>query len=243
MFSISEGDFFGLPSSTWDTMELGTREGTVGAFQLFFLLISLILIVLAKAGNTQSYSVVFKLFFVPRKADLRIKENWSLLSSPAWLLAMNFVITFAHSIYLMLMLNDTYEESIYYILIALGFSFGFFFLAFISMSFVALLTGEKSIYQTPMQTTWVLPQFVGIVFFLLNLIWVLNPAFSDYLIILLLAFFVLMSIKRIWRATTFLLRQGIEWYYILLYLCTLEILPLSILARFLYNMDVIKMFN
>ncbi len=241
MFSISEGDFFGLSSATWNTMELGTREGTFGTFQLFFLLISLILIVLAKAGNTQSYSVVLKLFFIPRKAETRIKENWPLLSSPAWLLAMNFVITFAHSIYLII--TQIQEESFLSILVALAISFGFFFLAFVSMFLVAFITGEKSIYQTPMQTTWVLPQFVGIVFFILNLIWVLNPAYSDYLIVLLILFFVLLTIKRIARATIYLLRKGIEWYYILLYLCTLEILPLSILARFLYKMDVIKMFN
>ncbi len=219
--------------STWPTMDLTVREGTFGTFQLFFLLVSLILIVLAKAGNTHSYSVVLRIFFQPRKAETQIREVWPLLGSPAWLLAMNFVVTFAHSIYLIISRHQT--ESVISILVSLGISFGFFALAFVAMSLVAFLTGVKSIYQVPLQTTWVLPQFVGIIFFLLNLIWVLNPEFSEYLELGLLTLFFVLSFKRIVRSSMYLLRKGIEWYYILLYLCTLEILPLSILAWFLYT--------
>jgi len=219
--------------SSWPTMDLTAREGKFGAFQLFFLLVSLILIVMAKAGNTHSYSVVLRIFFQPRKAETQIREGWPLLGSPAWLLAMNFVVTFANSIYLIISRHQT--ESVISILVSLGISFGFFALAFVAMSLVAFLTGVKSIYQVPLQTTWVLPQFVGIIFFLLNLIWVLNPEFSEYLELGLLTLFFVLSFKRIVRSSVYLLRKGIEWYYILLYLCTLEILPLSILAWFLYT--------
>ncbi len=217
----------------WPSIGLGVREGTFGTFQLFFLLISLILVVTAKAVNTHSYSVVMRIFFFPRKSETQIREGWPLLGSPAWLLAMNFVITFAHSIYLIIGRHQT--ESLGSVLLSLGISFGFFGLAFIAMFLVAFLTGVRSIYQVPLQTTWVLPQFVGIVFFLLNLIWVLNPEFSVYLEWALMAVFFVLSFKRIIRSSVYLLRKGIEWYYILLYLCTLEILPLSILAWFLYT--------
>ncbi len=241
MFTATSGNIFGLSGTEWESMELVERVGTFGNFQLFFLLISLILIVLAKATNTQSYSVVFKLFFISRKADARIKESWPLLGSPAWFLALNFVITLAHSLYLFL--SEEQGESFFAVLITLGISFGFFLLAFLSMALIAFLTGARTVYQTPMQSTWVLPQFVGIIFFLLNLVWVLNPAFSGYLKLAFLLFFVLLSIKRFVRSSIYLLRNGIEWYYILLYLCTLEILPLSVLGWFLLEMDVIKMFN
>lgn len=241
MFSISSGQFFGWTSPEWETMELTDKSGTFGTFQLFFLLVSLLLIIMAKAANTQSYSVVLKLFFLPRKAENRIKESWPLFSSPAWFLSLNFVITLAHSLYLTY--SELEGESWLAMLISVAIAFGFFFLAFLSMALIAFVTGVKGIYQTPMQTTWVLPQFVGIVFFLLNLIWVLNPEFSDYLKLAFLIFFFLLHIKRVIRSSFFLLKNGIEWYYILLYLCTLEILPLSVLGWFLVQMDVIKMFN
>ena len=232
MFPVLQGSFFGVNEAAWQSMELGPKEGTFGTFQLFFLLISLILIVMAKAGNTQSYGVLLKIFFQPRKTETQIKEGWPLLGSPAWLLALNFVVTFAHSMYLVV--SEKQGESFLIILFALAVSVGFFLLAFVAMYFIAFLTGLKSIYQVPVQTTWVLPQFVGLIFFLLNLIWVLNPKYSNILVVLVIALFFLLSFKRIFRSSLFLLRKGVEWYYILLYLCTLEILPLSILAWFLY---------
>jgi Domain of unknown function (DUF4271) len=241
MFTEWNSFTLGLSGPNWETMELSERVGNFGTFQLFFLLISLILIVLAKATNTQSYSVVFKLFFISRKAEARIKDSWSLLGSPAWFLALNFIITFAHSLYLFY--SENQGESLFAVLLSLAIAFGFFILAFVAMALIAFLTGERIIYQTPMQTTWVLPQFVGIVFFLLNLIWVLNPEYSEYLKIGFLVFFFLLSIKRFVRSSLFLLKHKVEWYYILLYLCTLEILPLSILGWFLLEMDVIRMFN
>lgn len=232
MFPALQGSYFGTNDVTWQTMELGSKVGPFGAFQLFFLLVSLLLIVFAKSGNTQSFKVLLRIFFQPSKTEAQIKEGWPLLGSPAWFLALNFVITFAHSIYLIISAKQ--GESLVSIAYAFGISFGFFVLAFVAMSFVAFLTGLKSIYQVPIQTTWVLPQFVGLIFFLLNLIWVLNPSYADILVLLLMTLFFILSFKRIIRSSLFLLRKGVEWYYILLYLCTLEILPISILAWFLY---------
>jgi hypothetical protein len=103
------------------------------------------------------------------------------------------------------------------------------------MFLIGVLTGMNKVYQIPMQLTWVLPQFIGLVLFLTNLIWVLNPAFSTILIYIFLLSFVLLSIQRILRSAFFLLIHGVEWYYILLYLCTLEIMPISILAWLQYE--------
>lgn len=233
MFPVLQSSFFGIQDATWHAMELGSKAGTFGTFQLFFLLVSLLLIVFSKAGNTQSFRVLLKIFFQPGQTESQKREGWPMLGSPAWFLAFNFVITLAHSIYLII--SDKQGESLTSIVYALGISLGFFMLAFVAMSFVAFLTGLKSIYQVPLQTTWVLPQFVGLIFFLLNLIWVLNPSYADILVLLLFTLFFLLNFKRIIRSSLFLLRKGVEWYYILLYLCTLEILPISILAWFLYT--------
>lgn len=233
MFPVLQSSFFGIQDATWHVMELGSKAGTFGTFQLFFLLVSLLLIVFSKAGNTQSFRVLLKIFFQPGQTESQKREGWPMLGSPAWFLAFNFVITLAHSIYLII--SDKQGESLTSIVYALGISLGFFMLAFVAMSFVAFLTGLKSIYQVPLQTTWVLPQFVGLIFFLLNLIWVLNPSYADILVLLLFTLLFLLNFKRIIRSSLFLLRKGVEWYYILLYLCTLEILPISILAWFLYT--------
>jgi hypothetical protein len=234
MFWQSGMNFFGSPPTEWVDIELVPKQSLFGAYSFFFLLLSLFLVVLAKNANTKSFEIVFQLFFKPRKTDIRIKESWPVFGRASWFLAINFFITLAHSLYLLLQ-NQGVKESFSLIFISLGIAASFFFLAFISMFLIRLLAGMKKAYQTPMQLTWVLPQFVGLLLFIVNLIWVLNPIFSSQLIFLFLLFFALLSVQRVLRSTYFLLTNGVEWYYILLYFCTLEIMPLSILVWFLYK--------
>ncbi|MFA7272369.1 MAG: DUF4271 domain-containing protein [Crocinitomicaceae bacterium] len=234
MFSQIGLNFFGNTTEQWVNMTLHPKTSLFGSYSFFFLILSLLLIVLAKNANTRSFEVVFQLFFRSRKIESRIRENWPVFGTASWFLTLNFIITLAHSLFLLLQ-KQGITENVYLILISMTISFGFFFLAFISMFIIGTLTGLSKIYQIPMQLTWVLPQFVGLVFFLINLIWVLNPLFSDNLIYLFLLFFILLSLQRIVRSSFYLLSSRVEWYYILLYLCTLEIMPLAILVWFLYE--------
>lgn len=234
MFSQIGLNFFGNTTEQWVNMTLQPKTSLFGSYSFFFLILSLLLIVLAKNANTRSFEVVFQLFFRPRKIESRIRENWPVFGTASWFLALNFIITLAHSLFLLLQ-KQGITENVYLILISLTISFGFFFLAFLSMFLIGALTGLSKIYQVPMQLTWVLPQFVGLVFFLINLIWVLNPLFSDNLIYLFLLFFLLLNLQRILRSSFYLLNSQVEWYYILLYLCTLEIIPLAVLVWFLYE--------
>jgi hypothetical protein len=234
MFWQSGFGFFGGIPDTWVDIELFPKQSLFGTYSFFFLIFSLVLIVLAKNANTRSFEIVFQLFFKSRKTNTRKKESWPIFGTASWFLAINFIITLAHSLSLLLQ-NLGILESFSLILISLGIASSFFFLAFISMSFIRLLTGANKVFQTPMQLTWVLPQFIGLLFFLINLIWVLNPFFSSTLTYVFLIVFLLLSLQRILRSAYFLLTNGVEWYYILLYLCTLEIMPVSILVWFLYN--------
>lgn len=234
MFWESSLDFFGNAPSSWVNVQLFPKQSLFGVYSFFFLITSLVLIVLAKNANTKSFEIVLQLFFRPRKTVSRIKENWPIFGTASWLLVLNFIITLAHSFFLFLLTAGT-KESFSLIFISIGIASAFFFLAFFSMFLIGVLTGMNKVYQIPMQLTWVLPQFIGLVLFLTNLIWVLNPAFSTILIYIFLLSFVLLSIQRILRSAFFLLIHGVEWYYILLYLCTLEIMPISILAWLQYE--------
>jgi len=234
MFWQSSLDFFGNAPDSWVNIQLFPKQSLFGAYSFFFLITSLVLIVLAKNANTKSFEIVLQLFFRPRKTVSRIKENWPIFGTASWLLVLNFIITLAHSFFLSLLATGT-EENFSLILISVGIASTFFFLAFVSMFLISILTGMNKVYQIPMQLTWVLPQFIGLVLFLTNLIWVLNPLFSNPLIYIFLVAFLLLSIQRILRSAFFLLTNGVEWYYILLYLCTLEIMPVSILAWLLYE--------
>lgn len=100
---------------------------------------------------------------------------------------------------------------------------------FIGFFIISVLTGERSLIRIFTTQSWVNLLFFGIVFFLLGVIWLLNPSIGDQLfyifIYVLIAFYFFRFIKLLMAS----LLEGVTWYYIILYLCTLEILPLVFL--------------
>lgn len=91
------------------------------------------------------------------------------------------------------------------------------------------ITGERSLFRIFVCQSWVNLLLFGIVFFILGLIWLLNPSLGDELfhlfIYLLLGFLAVRFVKLLIAAFI----EGVSWYYIFLYLCTLEILPIILL--------------
>lgn len=100
---------------------------------------------------------------------------------------------------------------------------------FIGLFIMSLLTGERGLIRIFTTQSWVNLLFFGIVFFLLGVVWLLNPSVEDNLfyifIYVLIAFFSFRFVKVLIAS----LSEGVTWYYIILYLCTLEILPLVVL--------------
>jgi hypothetical protein len=104
---------------------------------------------------------------------------------------------------------------------------------FIGLFIVSILTGEGSLIRIFTTQSWVNFLFFGIVFFLLAVVWLLNPSISYELfyvfIYVLIAFFFFRFVKVLIAS----LLEGVPWYYIILYLCTLEILPLVVLYHYI----------
>jgi hypothetical protein len=80
--------------------------------------------------------------------------------------------------------------------------------------------------------TLTLNQLVGIIFAILALFWIMNPEFNR---ILMIIFLLMVSVKYIIRGlknSIVVLINGVSWYYIILYFCTLEILPLFVVCYY-----------
>jgi hypothetical protein len=63
----------------------------------------------------------------------------------------------------------------------------------------------------------------------------LNQEWQNQVFWIIVVILLWVSIQRFFRSVFYLLGQQIEWYYILLYLCTLEIIPLALLVWFFIN--------
>jgi hypothetical protein len=58
---------------------------------------------------------------------------------------------------------------------------------------------------------------------------------EDWIWIIGIAIYLFFYLIRLWRGAISALQQGVRFYYIILYLCTLEILPLAVLIKAWYG--------
>jgi hypothetical protein len=225
---------FGADSSPkWPNIYLEEKVQLSDNPALYLLVLSALLIIITKSRNTKTFGITFSLFWSQLNFESTIKESWPLFGLNSWILTVNFVLNFAVSLYFVIP-AIAFGPNVVALLETLSFSISFVSLAFISMTFINFLSGSVKIYQTPIQVTWVLPQFAGIFLFCVNLAWLLNPSIYIILTWLFFGMIILVSAQRFLRSASYLLSAGIEWYYILLYLCTLEIIPLLLLVWFFF---------
>jgi hypothetical protein len=105
----------------------------------------------------------------------------------------------------------------------------------IGIVFVGLLTGEFKRLKSILLVTITTNQITGIVLFLLALFWTLNPQFGALFFKLSVSIFLIKVLFRIIKGIYIILNNGVSLYYIILYFCTLEILPLMVLSYFFWG--------
>ena len=211
------------------------RNEPIEWFASAILTLCFVLILWTKSIRPQAFLTTFILFRGQVSFDATLKEAWPIAGLHSWLLNINFILNLGLSIFLYV--NTKTEVRILGDFPELSFPLAllFFLLAFVTLTFIGTITGSKKVFGRPMQLTWILPQFIGLILFLFNLVWILNPEIDLYLMWMVFGLIILLSMQRIFRSTTYLLGAQVDWYYILLYLCTLEITPLLLLVWFLFD--------
>jgi hypothetical protein len=105
----------------------------------------------------------------------------------------------------------------------------------IGIVFIGLITGEFKRLKSILLVTITTNQITGIVLFLLALFWTLNPQFGALFFKLSVSIFLIKVLFRIIKGIYIILNNGVSLYYIILYFCTLEILPLMVLSYFFWG--------
>jgi uncharacterized membrane protein (UPF0136 family) len=89
-----------------------------------------------------------------------------------------------------------------------------------------LLSGASGVFAGPIILKIIGAQFLGLVYFLCAVLWLFISGQGVMFAQLALFLFFAETGFRVLKSIILVLKQGISWYYIILYLCTLEILPL-----------------
>ncbi len=231
---ILSNQIFGNQSYVSIPTHLGIREENLSHLILPLLIFSFFLLSFSKFYNSSIFKSLFKLLISGKNFDQIMREELRISSLSSITMIINYFCIATCCVFLSIY-NDFDWGKFQLISLAL-------FLPIIVVGFqllnywiVGWVSKEVKIALRPIHETFIVTQLLGLIFFFLALVWILNPQFDvlfyELFIWLSIAGFVYRSLKSIY--VVFL--KGVSWYYIILYFCTLEILPLLVLIVYYYR--------
>jgi hypothetical protein len=196
---------------------------------LAILLFCVATIALSKFNNSDLFRSITKSFFRFKLIENNFNDENRIGFAASILLNINFILSLTICFFLAFTNFVSGNEALIY---ALCFSAYLIIIQQISFRLVALLSGEHMISEEIGVLTKQIWHMAGLLFLIIALIWALNQqstlAISRFYFIILLTLFAFRYIKGIFLCH----KMGIKWYYLFLYLCTLEIMP----SLLLYNL-------
>ena len=189
--------------------------------------ISLILIAIARISNYKSIGTVISAFFSGGPIQQLLKENMRIGSLSSILLIFNYLIALFICVYLMLYRTLEFSANTSMILACI-IPVGYTIFEILGMAITTFITGEVKTMEPAFQTSWVGLEFIGLPISILSLVWIMNPNLNTVCLIVFCALLGVRVLQRITKSSILILYKGVAWYYIFLYLCTLEILPLIV---------------
>ncbi len=208
------------------------REFNITNFLIPIIIVSFSLITLAKYRNTRIIIILSKLFLSSKNLEYVLKEEMRINSISSVALLINYFIVFNACLFLTSyhILHQSTPQSILYSLII---SISFISLQIIGLWLVGIISGENKSINIPITETVILYETFGIILFFVALCWMLNPHLSVLFLKVFGGIILLEMIVRFSKCVLSVLKRGVVWYYIILYLCTLEILPLVVVYLYL----------
>ena len=196
---------------------------------LAILLFCVATIALSKFNNSDLFRSITKNFFRFKLIENNFNDENRIGFAASFLLNINFILSLTICFFLAFTNFVSGNEALIY---ALCFSAYLIIIQQISFRLVALLSGEHMVSEEIGVLTKQIWHMAGLLFLIIALIWALNQqstlAVSRFYFIILLTLFAFRYIKGIFLCH----KMGIKWYYLFLYLCTLEIMP----SLLLYNL-------
>ena len=197
---------------------------------LAILLFCVATIALSKFNNSDLFRSITKSFFRFKLIENNFNDENRIGFGTSILLNINFILSLTICFFLAFTNFVAGNEALIY---ALCFSAYLIIIQQISFRLVALLSGEHMVSEEIGVLTKQIWHMAGLLFLIIALIWALNQqstlTVSRFYFIILLTLFAFRYIKGIFLCH----KMGIKWYYLFLYLCTLEIMPSLLLFNFL----------
>lgn len=187
--------------------------------------IAILLITFARMSSSYFLIAITKSIYKNRSIEKISQEEMPLSALSSFCLLINFLICASCLLYLTVdFFHDTISTST---LLAIIYTpILFLFGPYLFLNLVEFISGEKGITKAIKLTNWAICKFLGILFSLLVLLWIFNDKNAGVFGYILLVILTICYVYRIIRGIIFAFSKGISWYYIILYFCMFEIIPM-----------------
>jgi hypothetical protein len=219
------------------SFELVERNTQMNSYLLVVILLCFAFVGVARVAQPDLIAQTLSGFFKVKRPDSMGFEGSKLQPSMTALIVLNYIISFSTCVFLILYQNENMLDTVgltVKIVAALT------LLQLVNFRLVFLLSGERAILDSMSAVNKQIWSFGGFLLTSLALLWILN---QEHQAIFEQLFFIICFLLFTWRIVNGLIlavQLRYKWYYLILYLCTLEILPLVLLTKLaLQNFAVI----
>ncbi len=208
--------------------ELLDRQTHLTSILLFVILACSAIVGAGRINNPNFFTAISAGFFKFKAQDKSFNENLRISQGASIALVINFIVSISLCFFLMLFEENNYSFATISGLLLVGF---LTLLQQIGFRVTSVFSGQSSISESGALITRQTWYFSGILYLLLSLFWLLNMKFKTVFVIVFITILAISSLIRILKGLLFAFWGGFSWYYIFLYLCTFEILPVFILNK------------
>tara|TARA_B100001287_G_scaffold207159_1_gene176177 strand:- start:1010 stop:1687 length:678 start_codon:yes stop_codon:yes gene_type:complete len=218
-----------LTTQIYAVIELLPREIVLKNTLLTFILVCFGFVGLSRLSCPNLFTIVYKNYFSKKVYDSTLNDSEKISPFANIMLILNLIITL--NICLISMVNSTVEADTSVKVVFLV-SWTYLFICFTSHRIVALIFEDKSFGLRIGVFTQQVFNFSGLLLLILALFALLNDAYKVW--IQYIVYFVILSLPfaKIVKGVIYARVNNYRWLYIILYLCTLEILPVVLLGHY-----------
>jgi ABC-type multidrug transport system fused ATPase/permease subunit len=191
----------------------------------------LILLTIARINTPYFVKSITRSIFKNRNVERIVNEDLPIGNLTNFILTTNYLISFTFLIYFnlnQLLKIPNWIEILTACLIPLYLLFS----PILYLNIVEIISGEKNITTEIKLTNKIVSQFIGLCSSIILVVWVFNQHLHWFLSSIVIYLVLILYLFRVFRGIVFAFQKSLPWFYIILYFCTFELLPVYIIYNY-----------
>lgn len=217
------------PTHIYAVIELFPREVVLKNTLLALVLVCFGFVGLSRLSCPNLFTIVYKNYFSTKTYDSTLNDSEKISPFANVMLILNLVITL--NICLVSMVRSELQAEPLIQLVFLV-TWTYLFVCFISHKVVALLFEDKYFGRSLGLFTQQIFNFTGLILLVLALFALLNDGYKEWIQYLVYTVVIALPLAKVIKGVLYAKLNNYKWLYIILYLCTLEILPVVLLWHY-----------